>query len=156
MAKRYRRKASEIARIRRKLQQVIAREKRISLTELVEKHGGSIGVRNSPSDKNLLKRQLDLLAKGGDLDFKRAGRDLIATAAPGTAAASAPAPVAAPAPTPAKAAPSPAPQVAAAPRISESELQVIKAYAQQVEEFAKTLQRQIATLVRMVERAASS
>lgn len=168
MKKRTRRKASEIERLRNKILRIVKKDRRISLTAMVAHYGVQMGVRNTPSDKNLVKRQLDVLAKSGDIDFGRAGRDLVArytgpdvadasigeeqeaaaAPAPAAIAAPAPAPVLAPAAIPA-AAPS-APAVAIG---SNADLAVIRAYARQVEEFSRTLQDQVATLVRMVEKA---
>ncbi|HSR69333.1 MAG TPA: hypothetical protein VLU25_15465 [Acidobacteriota bacterium] len=148
--KRTRRKAAEIEKLRNKILKIVKREKEITLTSLVRQYGASIGIRNTPSDKNLAKRQLDILAKGPDVEFNRQGRDLVARyegqeekpaeAASESGEAAAPTPVA---------------EALAEGNVPAVELDVIQAYARQVEEFSKALQKQIATLVRMVDRASA-
>lgn len=176
MQKRSRRKASEIEKLRGKILKIVKREGRISLTNLVRHYGSSIGIRNTPSDKNLCKRQLDILAKTTNIVFGRNGRDLYAQwvgeeepaiqevgvpaelERPPAAAISMP--VNEPAPPPAVPAqaeaetPVEAPAPPPMPDLSKAELKAIVAYARQVEAFAKTLQDQVATLVAMVNRAA--
>ncbi|HSR51525.1 MAG TPA: hypothetical protein VLV83_11900 [Acidobacteriota bacterium] len=149
--KRTRRKAAEIEKLRNKILKIVKREKDITLTNLVRQYGASIGIRNTPSDKNLAKRQLDILAKGPDIQFNRQGRDLVAQykgeeEKPAEAAESRES---------AEGAPTPVAEALAEGNVPAVELDVIKAYARQVEEFSKTLQRQIATLVRMVDRASA-
>ena len=78
MQKRTRRKASEIERLRSKILKVVKKERNITLTDLVRLYGASIGIRDTPSDKNLAKRQLDTLANADHISFKRNGRDLVA------------------------------------------------------------------------------
>ncbi len=138
MKKRKRRTLNEIRKIREELLSTVNRVGQITLSQLVGEHGESIGVKDTPSDKNLVKKQLDHLAKLNQLDFVKMGRDLVAKPKESEAAA---APAAAAADAPGEAA------------ASTSDLSVIRAYAVQVEEFAKTLQGQIRTLVRMVEKA---
>ena len=92
-------------------------------------------MQNTASDKNLVKRQLDQLAREGALELRRDGRDLVARGV----ARRPPAPEAAP---------------VAETRHTADDLDVIRAYARQLEEFSRTLQDQISTLVRMVEKAA--
>ncbi len=155
MEKRRRRTAKEIRKLRSDLREIVKRERRITLTDLVRDHGAAIGIRDTVSDKNLVKRQLDILASGNDCRFQREGRDLVAswrekpTPAPApTPPAAAPAAEPAPEPTPPPAA-EPAP-AAAAP---SADLAAIRVYAQQVEAFAKTLQHQLETLAEMLDRA---
>ncbi|MEE8586219.1 MAG: hypothetical protein V3T83_15350 [Acidobacteriota bacterium] len=162
MEKRRRRTAKEIRKLRSDLQKIVKSERRISLTDLVRDHGAEIGIRDTVSDKNLAKRQLDILASGNDYRFQREGRDLVASwrekptpaAAPArpAAAPAAPAPEPAPEPAPAAAPPSVAePEgTAAAP---PSDLAAIRAYVLHVEAFAKTLQHQLETLAEMLDRA---
>ena len=147
MAKRTRRKASEIEKLRNNILKVVQTEGRITLTDLVRQYGTSIGIRDTPSDKNLAKRQLDILAKGDRVNFRRSGRDLVAEYRAPEEEKPVEAPVAAPE--------APGDGAPAAPTGTGGgdELDVIKAYALQVEEFSKSLQRQVSTLVRMVERA---
>lgn len=177
MEKRRRRTAKEIRKLRSDLQKIVKSERRISLTDLVRDHGAEIGIRDTVSDKNLAKRQLDILASGNDYRFQREGRDLVASwrekptpaAAPArpAAAPAAPAPAAAApaAAAPAAPAPEPAPEpapAAAPPSVAEpegtaaappSDLAAIRAYVLHVEAFAKTLQHQLETLAEMLDRA---
>lgn len=152
--KRTRRKASEIERLRAKIFGVIQKENKINLTDLVGLYGSSLGVRDTASDKNLVKRQLDVLADSGRIHFGRDGRNLIArlVASPGAFNSPAAAPMEA-APMAAAPAPHAEAEPVAAPDISPTDLDVIKAYAAQVEEFSRTLHAQISTLVRMIDRA---
>ena len=135
MKKRRRRSRSEIQKVRDHFLGAVLGEGKISLTELVAKYGSEINVQNTASDKNLVKRQLDQLAREGVLELRRDGRDLVARASQDGH----PAPEAAP---------------AAETRHTADDLDVIRAYARQLEEFSRTLQDQISTLVRMVEKAA--
>ena len=99
LKKRRRRSRSEIQKIRDHFLGAVLEEGKISLTELVSKYGSEINVQNTASDKNLVKRQLDQLAREGALELRRDGRDLVAraggngqptaAAAPGTSSASA-------------------------------------------------------------------
>ncbi len=136
MKKRKRRTLNEIRKIREQLLETVNSVGRITLSQLVGEHGAKIGVKDTPSDKNLVKKQLDLLAKGDEIEFVKVGRDLVANPmpeeAPGTGDGS---------------------DAAFADMLIPTDLSVIRAYAVQVEEFAKTLQTQIRTLVRMVEKA---
>jgi hypothetical protein len=116
--------------------QAIEQEGKVSLTALISKYGPEVDVRNTASDKNLVKRQLDQLAGTGDIEFRREGRELIAQSVPEAADDEA------------------IMAEMAAMRVGPVDLAVIRAYAVQVEEFSRTLQEQIATLVRMVEKAA--
>lgn len=133
MKKRKRRTLNEIRAIREQVLETVNSKGQITLSQLVGEHGEEIGVKNTPSDKNLVKKQLDRLAKSEKINFVKMGRDLVAQAIePETAGA--------------------------AGELSDNgfekaDLSVIRAYAVQVEEFAKTLQGQIRTLVRMVEKA---
>ncbi len=133
MKKRKRRTLNEIRKIREQLLETVNSVGRITLSQLVGEHGAKIGVKDTPSDKNLVKKQLDLLAKGDEIEFVKVGRDLVANPmpeeSPGTGDGD------------------------AANLLIPTDLSVIRAYAVQVEEFAKTLQAQIRTLVRMVEKA---
>ncbi len=135
MKRRRRRSSKEVKKIQERFLEAVQREGRISLTDLISKYGPELDVRNTPSDKNLVKRQLDQLDRNGEIDFRREGRELIAhrkveeTAPEETLAAEAASP---PPPTP-------------------PDLAVIKTFALQLGEFAKSLHEQIETLVRMVE-----
>lgn len=129
MNKRKRRTLNEIRKIRELLHETVEGAGTITLSQLVGKHGGRIGVRNTPSDKNLVKKQLDQLAKEDKIEFVKIGRDLVAKAKESNGDADLPE--------------------------GPLDLGVIRAYAVQVEEFAKTLQGQIRTLVRMVEKASN-
>ena len=108
---------------------------KISLTDLVAKYGSEISVQNTASDKNLVKRQLDELAREGALGLQRDGRDLVARVLEDGRPTTDTVPA------------------AETPRTGD-DLDVIRAYARQLEEFSRTLQDQISTLVRMVEKAA--
>ena len=135
MKKRRRRSRREIQKVRDHFLGAVLEEGKISLTELVAKYGSEIKVQNTASDKNLVKRQLDQLAREGALELRRDGRDLVAWVSKDGHTT---------------------PQVAPAAetRHTSDDLDVIRAYARQLEEFSRTLQDQISTLVRMVEKAA--
>jgi len=94
------------------------------------KYGPEVDVKNTPSDKNLIKRQMDQLAARGEIEFRREGRELIALAPEKYRAAG-----------------------GLATSFPPTDLNVIKAYAIQLEEFSRTLQSQISTLVRMIEKS---
>ena len=81
------------------------------------------------------KISLDQLAREGALELRRDGRDLVARAGGNGQPTAAAAPV-------------------AETRHTADDLDVIRAFARQLEEFSRTLQDQISTLVRMVEKAA--
>jgi hypothetical protein len=136
MRRRKRRSSSEVKRLQDHFLQAIEQEGKVSLTALISKYGPEVDVRNTASDKNLVKRQLDQLAGTGDIEFRREGRELIAQSVPEAADDEA------------------IMAEMAAMRVGPVDLAVIRAYAVQVEEFSRTLQEQIATLVRMVEKAA--
>lgn len=157
--KRRRRKASEIEKIRSKLKEVVKKEGRISLTDLVKLYGASMGLKDTISDKALAKRQLDLLASTGDIEFQRDGRDLVAEHkpppqpapppqqfiyTPRPAQKTVPPPPATPAPQ------EDTPEATPSSTTPNLELQAIRAYAEQVQALATTLQQQVETLVRMV------
>jgi hypothetical protein len=131
MKKRKRRSSMDVKKLQERFLQAVRDEGRISLTGLIMKYGPEVEVKNTPSDKNLVKRQMDQLAARGEIEFRREGRELIALAPEkyrtvgGLAAASFP----------------------------PTDLNVIKAYAVQLEEFSRTLQAQISTLVRMIEKS---
>lgn len=120
----------DVKKLQERFLQAVRDEGRISLTGLIMKYGPEVEVKNSASDKNLVKRQMDQLAARGEIEFHREGRELIALApekyrtAGGLAASFPP-----------------------------TDLNVIKAYAVQLEEFSRTLQAQISTLVRMIEKS---
>ena len=135
MKKRRRRSRSEIQRVRDHFMGAVLEEGKISLTQLVSKYGSEINVQNTASDKNLVKRQLDQLAREGALELRRDGRDLVARASENGRSTAEAASV-------------------AETRHRSDDLDVIRAYARQLEEFSRTLQDQIGTLVRMVEKAA--
>ncbi|MEE8586678.1 MAG: hypothetical protein V3T83_17695 [Acidobacteriota bacterium] len=125
------------------------KEGRISLTDLVGLYGASIGIKDTLSDKSLAKRQLDILAQEKAIIFRRDGRDLVAAAKPSPQPPTTPAPPAAPTAEPVEQAESAQP----AEEVQSPELQAIKAYAQQLEAFAETVQQQVSNLVKMVETA---
>ena len=135
LRKRSRRSRKEIQRVRDHFLGAVLNEGKISLTDLIAKYGSEINVQNTAIDKNLVKRQLDELAREGMLGLQRDGRDLVArvlgNGQPSTDTAAA----------------------VETPRTG-GDLDVIRAYARQLEEFSRTLQDQISTLVRMVEKAA--
>ena len=135
LKKRRRRSRSEIQKIRDHFLGAVLEEGKISLTELVSKYGSEINVQNTASDKNLVKRQLDQLAREGALELRRDGRDLVARAGENGQPTAEAAPV-------------------VETRHTTDDLDVIRAFARQLEEFSRTLQDQISTLVRMVEKAA--
>jgi hypothetical protein len=137
MRRRKRRSSSEVKRLQDHFLQAIQREGRLSLSGLISKYGPEVEVRNTASDKNLVKRQLDQLASRGDIEFRREGRELIAQSIPEG-----------------KLHDEEIMEELASGRFGPVDLTVIRAYAVQVEEFSRTLQEQIATLVRMVEKAA--
>lgn len=154
MGKRSRRKASEIDKLRSKMLKIVQRESEITLTSLVRQYGASIGIRDTPSDKNLAKRQLDVLAKNGSIEFNRFGRDLVAKAAAPAGVQAAPhyaAPAAAQAVAPVVQAPAAGGLAAHA---ATPELQAIRAYANQMGELSNALQQQLQILVRMVDQSA--
>jgi len=138
--RRKRRSSLEVKKLQEHFLQAVQQEERISLSGIIEKYGAAVDVKNSPSDKNLVKRQMDQLAAEGKIEFHRAGRELIAQ-------------------MPAQAAKildtdeEPLPVPSTGPWQGPADLIVIRAFAVQLEEFSKTLQEQIATLVRMVEKA---
>jgi len=136
MKKRKRRTLNEIRKIREQLLETVNSVGRITLSQLVGEHGAKIGVKDTPSDKNLVKKQLDLLAKGSEIEFVKVGRDLVANPMPEESAGS-----------------GSNGSEGGLDMMVPTDLSVIRAYAVQVEEFAKTLQTQIRTLVRMVEKA---
>ncbi|MFQ5738042.1 MAG: hypothetical protein ACE5JX_03445 [Acidobacteriota bacterium] len=145
MKKRKRRTLSEIRNIREQLLIAVEQDGKVTLSQLVARHGIKIGVKNTPSDRNLVKKQLDQLAQTNQIQFGKVGRDLVAqsrTQRPETAVKSPP--------VVAAAAPAPAP----VQQVPPANLSAIRAYAVQLEEFAKTLTAEIQTLVRMVEKAA--
>lgn len=151
MAKRKRRTAREIQRLRDDFLKAIQKEGKITLTNLIQQYGAPLGVKNTPSDKNLVKRQLDRLVKEGLIQFRRQGRDLVAQAdGKGETPKARPKTGKPAAKKTAEAAPA-----AARPAASSrpADLEVIRAYARQLEEFSRTLQDHIRTLVRMVEKA---
>ncbi len=119
----------------------VQQEGKISLSGLIEKYGAEVDVKNSASDKNLVKRQMDQLAALGEIEFHRAGRELIAQMP------SRPAKGEEQGEQLARGASTGSSQSGAA------DLLVIRAFAVQLEEFSRTLQEQISTLVRMVEKA---
>ncbi len=147
MEKRTRRKASEIEKLRNKMLKIVQREGEISLTSLVRQYGASVGIKDSASDKNLAKRQLDILAKSGSISFDRHGRDLIArSAAPVGQQAAVVQPAMA---TAVPSLVSPAPPAGA----SLPELKAARVYTRHLLDFSKSLQQQVDDLVRMIERA---
>ena len=123
MDKRRRRTLVEIRQIRDQVKSMVDKHGELTLSQLVGRYGNLLGVRDSPSDKNLVKKQLDRLSSAGEIDFQKVGRDLVARSR------------------------SEAPVEVQGP----PSLNALRTYARQVEEFAKTLQNQVKTLVRMVE-----
>ena len=123
MDKRRRRTLVEIRQIRDQVKSMVDKHGELTLSQLVGRYGNLLGVRDTPSDKNLVKKQLDRLSSSGEIDFTKVGRDLVAKSQS---------------------------EVAEEPQGPPS-LSALRTYARQVEEFAKTLQNQVKTLVRMVE-----
>jgi hypothetical protein len=98
----------------------------------VSDFGLEIGVRDTPSDRNLVRKQLECLAELGTVDLGKAGRNLVVRAPEGHGGES---------------------DASDSQQLSRRvQLAAVKAYTIQLEEFAKTLQDQIRALVRMVER----
>ncbi len=137
--RRKRRSSLEVKKLQEHFLRAVQQEGRISLSGLIEKYGAEVDVKNTPSDKNLVKRQMDQLADEGKIEFQRAGRELIAQM-PSQPAKS-------------EDAREQALGSSAESRQSSTDLAVIRAFAVQLEEFSRTLQEQISTLVRMVEKA---
>ncbi len=139
-----RRKAAETQRIGRSVLKIVQTEGKITLTDIISKHGARIGVKHSPNDKALIKRQLSHLAQSGQIQFGREGRNIVAVATtqPTSRAASA----GAPSSPPASASP------VSVPSATAPQLEAIEAYAEQLQEFGRTLQDQIATLLRMISK----
>jgi len=137
--RRKRRSSLEVKRLQEHFLKAIEQEGRISLSGLIEKYGAEVDVKNTASDKNLVKRQIDQLAAEGKIEFQRVGRELIAQV-PSQPAKSED--------TAGQTSGHPAENWQASP-----DLAVIRAFAVQLEEFSKTLQEQISTLVRMVDKA---
>ncbi len=137
--RRKRRSSLEVKRLQEHFLKAVQQEGKISLSGLIEKYGAEADVKNTPSDKNLVKRQMDQLADEGKIEFVRAGRELIAQMPS----------------QPTKSADAQEQALASSTggRQSSSDLAVIRAFAVQLEEFSRTLQEQISTLVRMVEKA---
>jgi hypothetical protein len=137
--RRKRRSSLEVKKLQEHFYRAVQKEGRISLSGLIENYGPEVDVKNTPSEKNLVKRQMDQLAAEKKIEFQRAGRELIAQMPsqpekslgtheqPGISSAES--------------------------RQSSADLAVIRAFAVQLEEFSKTLQEQISTLVRMVDKA---
>lgn len=176
MAKRRRRKRAELQKIQRGLARATRKAGAASISQLISKNGPKLGLKSTPNDKNLVKR---LLTAVDGVEMEKRGRELYFVAqveAPPAVAAEAPAapettpepePEAAPEPeAEAVAAPEPEPEPepaeaapeteASAPAASPApELQALRAYARQLEEFADSLKNQVSTLVRMIEKAGS-
>lgn len=125
--KRSRRTLKEVRAVRKRLLEVLAKHTQLSLSQIME-FGDEIGVRDTPSDRSLVKKQLDYLEELGSIELSKVGRNWIARLV-----------------TPARNTPAVA--------VSGPELEAIKAYALQLEQFAKALQEQIQIMVRMVEKA---
>jgi len=139
MKRRKRRSSLEVKKLQEHFLRAVQQEVRISLSGLIEKYGAEVEVKNTASDKNLVKRQMDQLADEGKIEFQRAGRELIAQM-PSQPAKS-------------EDAREQALGSSTESRQSSTDLAVIRAFAVQLEEFSRTLQEQISTLVRMVEKA---
>ena len=177
MAKRRRRKRAELQKIQKGLARAILKEGAASVSQLIAKNGSKLGLKSTPNDKNLIKRLLNAV---DGVEMEKRGRELyfvsqveappaveetpaapepapepVAEAAPEPEPEAAPEAEAAPEPEtePAEAAPEPE---AAAPAPSLGpELQALRAYARQLEEFADALKNQVSTLVRMIEKTGS-
>ena len=180
MAKRRRRKRAELQKIQRGLARAVRKEGAASISQLISKNGSKLGLKSTPNDKNLVKR---LLIAVDGVEVEKRGRELYFVApveAPPADAAEAPAapettpePVAETAPEPedeaapeAAAAPEPEPEpepaeAAPEPEVSDPapsltpEMQALRAYARQLEEFSGALHNQVSTLVRMIEKTGS-
>ena len=161
---RKRRTAAEIARLREFFFKTVTKAGPITLNQLMASHAKEVGINDSPSGKNLVKRQLSLLAKDNQIEFRRQGRDLLA----GPLRARLARRVAAPTEKKVKppvASPRPAAQRPLQPPTSrttkasvasqqQGQLEAIRAYARTVESFSSALQNQVGVLVRIVEKLA--
>ncbi len=128
MKKRSRRTLVEIRQIRDQAKAMVDKHGELTLSQLIGLYGSSLGVRDTPSDKNLVKKQLDRLAGSGEIDFLKVGRDLVAKTKSDSVEESQDPP----------------------------SLAALRIYALQVEEFSKTLQSQVRTLGRMVRNVQST
>lgn len=137
--KRKRRTLSDLNQIRDCLLELVRTKGRMSLSELIEEYAEELCVRNTPSDRSLLKRQLEHLDQKGLLDFVKVGRSLVARNKPDIRAGI-------------------VEEISREPFARSAgmppELAAIRAYALQLEEFSRALQEQIGVLVRMIEKAA--
>ena len=184
MAKRRRRKRAELQRIQRGLARAVRRAGAASVSQLIARNGSNLGLKSTPNDKNLVKRLLNAVdgvemeKRGRELYFVSQAEAPPAVAAeapaapepaPEPAAEATPEPVseaeavpdvaAAPEPEP-EPAPEPAPEPEEAAPEAEApalapELQALRAYARQLEEFSDALKNQVSTLVRMIEKLGS-
>ena len=136
--KRRRRKASEIRRLRTKLLEAVKKEGRSTLTDLIVLYGASIGIKDTPYDKIFARKQLAILAQEDKINLQLDGINLVTSAKPSPRPPTTPEPPAAPRPA------------EPAEEIRNAELDAIKAYAQQVESFAESLQQQVRNLVEMI------
>jgi len=130
-----RRTLKDIRNIREQILDLVRQKGRLTLSELMDDYADKIGVRKTASDRHLVKRQLKQLAGEGCVEFVKMGRHLVVRNRLLTEAESkgAGAKSEAHGPSP--------------------ELEAIRAYAIQLEQFARSLQEQIGTLVRMVDKA---
>jgi len=176
MAKRRRRKRAELQKIQRGLTRAIRKVGAASISQLISRNGSKLGLKSTPNDKNLVKR---LLIAVDGVEMEKRGRELFfvtqVEAPPAVAPEAPPAPETTPEPV-ADAAPEPEPEAVAAPEPEPEpepaeaaaepeasapaaslapELQALRAYARQLEEFADALKNQVSTLVRMIEKAGS-
>ena len=140
---RNRRTAAEIRRLREYFFRIVTKEGPITLSQLMASHAGEMGINDTPSGKNLVKRQLSLLAEANQIEFRRQSRDLLAGPLRARLARRLASPP-----------PSSQPEKASPPGQQVGQLEALRAYAQTLESFSKTLQNQVSVLVKMVEKLA--
>ena len=142
--KRARRSRSQIQDIKSKALETVQNRGTVTLSQLISDHGTALGIRDTVSDRQLLKRQLFTLADEGQIRFSKKGSHLVARSKARRGRRSGAIPeVASPVSGEARA----EPVVAVSGR---PELEAIKAYAAQLEELARTLNDQIARLAKMI------
>ncbi len=135
MRKRRRRTLKEIRNIREQILDLVRQKERLTLSQLVSDHGDKFQVRNTASDRRLVKLQLSQLSDSGAIEFVKVGRNWIARnkATVGRDKTGV--------------------ETDSSLGVVAPELEAIRAYAIQLEQFAKSLQEQIGNLVRMLEKA---
>ena len=148
-SKRNRRTKAQIHKIRNKALQTILDQGTITLSQLIVGHGEQLEVRDTPSDRHLLRKQLAALDAEGKIQFSRQGRDLVARSSAGLEATSGVVPELASATAPGGV----RVQLTVSGLPENPELEAIKAYAGQLEALGQILNDQIARLVRMIQES---